>query len=459
MRISENRVMSSRRRLIAAACVGNLLEWYDFAVYALFARYIAASIFHSSDSFSQLAQSLLVFGLGAVVRPLGAILIGRFADRNGRGAALTFTCLLMGAGTLMIVFNPPYETGGRLSIVIICVARMLQGLSAGGEIGGAAAFLTEQATFGARSVTASFLQATMGLSNILGATVATLATLCLDQTQMTAWGWRLPFIVGLLIVPMGLILRRSPDFAGSARTPQQSETPVLKTLLRQYRLSLSVSFGVSILWTAAPYALVIYLPLYMQTAFGISSHVSYTAYLAANVVLVLTSLLSGKLADQYGARLVLLAGMLMVLLAPTPLLLLAGAFTDPPVIMLVMMGLFGAVGLFAGAAPEGLASLFPSEVRATGIAAPYNVAAALFGGFAPMFLTEMGSHWHGIPSPALYILLAAVPAALALGSPLWRQGTTSPQQAGAMGHAVKSITPASPDDGTVIAESLKGERL
>nr|WP_283091766.1 MFS transporter [Gluconobacter sp. Dm-62] len=442
--------------MIAAACVGNLLEWYDFAVYALFARYIAASIFHSADSFSQLAQSLLVFGLGAVVRPLGAILIGRFADRNGRGAALTVTCLLMGIGTLMIVCDPPYETGGRLSIVIICVARVLQGLSAGGEIGGAAAFLTEQASAGSRSVTASFLQATMGLSNMLGATVATLATLCLDQAQMISWGWRLPFVVGLLIVPMGLILRRAPAFAGTGIAPHQSEMPVLKTLLKQYRPSLGVAFGVSVLWTAAPYALVIYLPLYMQTAFGVSSHTSFAAYLAANVVLVLTSLLSGRLADRYGARNVMLVGMLLVVLAPAPLLLLAGAFSNPSVITLVMMGLFGTVGLFAGAAPESLAALFPPEIRATGIAAPYNVAAALFGGFAPMFLTFLGPHWHGIPSPALYILLAAVPAALAL---LWprSQGQLRPDTA--IGRATESIPSHDPDDGTVRTGSRKGEQL
>ena len=457
MPISENRTI--RRRLIAAACVGNLLEWYDFAVYALFARYIAASIFHSSDSFSQLAQSLMVFGLGAVVRPLGAILIGRFADRNGRGAALTMTCLLMGIGTLMIVCDPPYDTGGRLSIVIICVARVLQGLSAGGEIGGAAAFLTEQAAAGSRSMTASFLQATMGLSNILGAMVATLATLWLDPAQMAAWGWRLPFVLGLLIVPMGLFLRRAPAFAGAATSPRQSETPVLKTLLKQYRPSLGITFGISVLWTAAPYALVIYLPLYMQTAFGVSSHVSYAAYLTANIVLVITSLLSGRVADRYGARNVMVCGMLAVILAPAPLLLLAGAFSHPLVITLVMMVLFGTVGLFAGAAPAGLASLFPIAVRATGIAAPYNAAAAIFGGFAPMVLTFLGPDWHGMPSPAIYVLLAAIPTALALCAPLWRQTGDHFQPDKAMGHATESITHATPDDGTVRAGSRKGERL
>ncbi len=450
---------SSRRRLVAAACVGNLLEWYDFAVYALFARYIAASIFHSSDGFSQLAQSLLVFGLGAVVRPLGAILIGRFADRNGRGAALTATCLLMGAGTLMIVCDPPYETGGRLSIVIICVARVLQGLSAGGEIGGAAALLTEQASKGSRNMTASFLQATMGLSNMLGATVATLATMCLDQAQMTAWGWRLPFVLGLLIVPMGLILRRAPAFAGSAIIPAQSGTPVLKTLLTQYQPSLGIAFGLSVLWTAAPYALVIALPLYMQTAFNVSSHASYAAYLAANVALVIASLLSGHLADRYGPRPVMTCGMLVLILVPTPLLLLAGAFSQQLVITLVMIVLFGTVGLFAGAAPAGLASLFPPAVRATGIAAPYNAAAAIFGGFAPMVLTLLGPHWHGVPSPALYVLLAAVPAGLALCAPFWRQSGHRFQLDKAMGHATESITPDSPDDGTVSAGSRKGERL
>jgi len=444
---------------VAAACVGNLLEWYDFAVYALFARYIAASIFHSSDSFSQLAQSLLVFGLGAVVRPLGAILIGRFADRNGRGAALTMTCLLMGIGTLMIVCDPPYETGGRLSIVIICVARVLQGLSAGGEIGGAAAFLTEQATAGSRSMTASFLQATMGLSNMLGATVATLATLWLDPAQMTAWGWRLPFVLGLLIVPMGLILRRAPAFSGPAMIPAQSGTPVLKTLLKQYRPSLGIAFGISVLWTSAPYALVIYLPLYMQTAFGVSSHVSYAAYLAANVVLVIASLLSGQLADRYGARNVMVCGMLTVILAPAPLLLLAGAFGHPLVITLVMMPLFGTVGLFAGAAPAGLASLFPIAVRATGIAAPYNAAAAIFGGFAPMVLTFLGPDWHGVPSPALYVLFAAIPAGLALCAPLWCQTGDHSRPNKVMGHATESITPEPADDGTVRPGSRKGERL
>lgn len=433
--------------LIFSACVGNLLEWYDFAVYALFAPYIAASIFRATDDFSRLAQSLLVFGLGAVARPLGALLIGLYADRRGRGPALLLTCLLMGAGTGMIVLDPPYAAAGRMSIVILCAARILQGLSAGGEIGGAAAFLAEQARPGRRGLSASFLQATMGLSNMLGAAVAATLTTFLDHDQMAHWGWRVPFCIGLAIVPVGLVLRRAAPAAPPVSIARQDRAhhhglAVLRALAGRHRGALAAAFGLSVLWAAAPYALVIFFPLYAQTALGASPHASYVAYLLGNVALVLGALAAGRLADRLGARRVLVAGAILLAVLPAAMMGVLGHRHDPATMAAVAAGLCGLVALFVGAAPLGIAGLFPAPVRATGIALSYNAATSVFGGFAPAVLAALGTGIHGIAAPALYVAAAAIPALLGLAAPAFAgAGLEIP-----MGHAAESIPAHTPGD-------------
>ncbi|AHI24042.1 major facilitator superfamily alpha-ketoglutarate/sugar transporter [Komagataeibacter xylinus E25] len=292
------RSRSSHHYLILAASIGNLLEWYDFTIYALFARYIGKAVFPVSDGFSQLAQSLLVFGLGTVARPLGAVIMGLYADRQGRKKALSLTCILMGLGAALIVVDPPYADMGRLSIFVLCCARLLQGICAGGEIGSAAAFLNEQSPVHQRGLSGSYLQATMGFSNIMGAGVATLLTGLLSESQLYGWGWRLPFAIGLAIIPIGIYLRRTvlTDTPPTAIVPDRMD--ILREIFTKYRINIALALCISILWASAPYSLIIYLPLYMQNSFGVSAHASYIAFMAGNVALVAGSLVAGWLTES-----------------------------------------------------------------------------------------------------------------------------------------------------------------
>jgi MHS family proline/betaine transporter-like MFS transporter len=194
-------------RAVVAASIGNMLEWYDFTVYASFAIYIAHNFFPSNDPSIDLLKAFLAFGVGFIVRPIGAIIIGIYGDRAGRKAALTLTILVMAAGTLIIAAAPIYAVIGFGAPLLLLTGRILQGFSAGGEIGGAAAFLVENASADRKGIYASWLQASMGMSNILGALVAMSVTALLAPDQIMSWGWRIPFMVGLLIAPVGLVLR------------------------------------------------------------------------------------------------------------------------------------------------------------------------------------------------------------------------------------------------------------
>src|SRR5271155_1988073 len=293
-------------RAILAASVGNLLEWYDFSVYALFAIYIAANFFPHSDPGLDLVKTFLVFGLGFVIRPLGAILIGIYGDRAGRKAALMLTILIMAAGTLVIALAPSYAVIGIGAPLLLLTGRILQGFSAGGEIGSATAFLVEHAPADQRGRYAAWLQASMGMSNILGALIAFTVTTLLSAAQIAGWGWRIPFLVGLSIVPVGVYLRRTleetPQFRAESaqrRTALGNAEPLF-SVFRDHWRSLLVGMGISILWAVAVYVLLIFMPVLAQKAFGFSAAQAFGSSLIGNVVFVGGCFAFGALADRIG---------------------------------------------------------------------------------------------------------------------------------------------------------------
>src|SRR5271155_2539084 len=192
----------NKTRAIVATSIGNMLEWYDFTVYALFAGYIAQNFFPEDGPDARLIKAFLFFGLGFIVRPLGAVLIGNYGDRAGRKAALTLTILLMAAGTGIIAFSPTYAAIGMGAPLLLLLGRLLQGFSAGGEVGGATAYLLESADPDKRGRVASWLEASMGMANVLGALTAFSVTAVLTNSQMHSWGWRIPFVLGLAIAPV-----------------------------------------------------------------------------------------------------------------------------------------------------------------------------------------------------------------------------------------------------------------
>jgi MHS family proline/betaine transporter-like MFS transporter len=415
--------LPNKTRAIVATSIGNMLEWYDFTVYALFAGYIAGNFFPSDDKNTRLLKTFLVFGLGFVVRPLGAVLIGNYGDRAGRKAALTLTILLMAAGTGIIALSPTYAAIGIGAPLLLLLGRVLQGFSAGGEIGGATAYLLESAEPEQRGRVASWLEASMGMANILGALAAFSVTAVLSTSEVQAWGWRIPFIFGLTIAPVGLYLRRSLDETDAFQAEERQrahaakpKAPLLE-IFRSHGRSLFVGFCVAVLWAVAVYVLMIYLPTYVQRAdtFGFSAAQAFGASLIGNIPFVIGCVWFGSWSDRIGRRrsLALSAGLLFV--AVLPLFLWLKADPTLPTLIIVQAIVCLLVASFVGVAPAALSEIFPTGVRSTGTSLVYNGAFTLFGGFAPMILTWLIQRSGGsIYSPAWYVMLAAGVALIAI---------------------------------------------
>jgi MFS transporter, MHS family, proline/betaine transporter len=401
-----------------------MLEWYDFTVYALFAGYIAANFFPGDGPDARLVKTFLFFGLGFVVRPLGAMLIGNFGDRAGRKAALTLTILLMAAGTGVIAFSPTYATIGVGAPILLLLGRVLQGFSAGGEVGGATAYLLETGDPQQRGRVASWLEASMGMANMLGALAAFLVTTLLSEAEVGAWGWRLPFIFGLAIAPVGLYLRRTLDETEEFRAeaalrrdePARNRVPLLE-IFRHHGQTLLIGFLVAVLWAVAVYVLMIFLPTYVQRpdTFQFTAKQAFGASLIGNVPFVIGCVWFGSLSDRIGRRVSLFASATALLVCVLPLFLWLKADPTLPTLLVVQSTLCILVASFVGVAPAALSEIFPAGVRSTGTSLVYNGAFTLFGGFAPMILTWAKQQSAGsIYAPAWYVMFAAGLALLAI---------------------------------------------
>jgi MHS family proline/betaine transporter-like MFS transporter len=406
-----------------------MLEWYDFTVYALFAGYIAQNFFPGDGPDARLIKAFLFFGLGFIVRPLGAVLIGNFGDRAGRKAALTLTILLMAAGTGLIAFSPTYASIGVGAPILLLLGRVLQGFSAGGEIGGATAYLLETGDPKERGRVASWLEASMGMANILGALAAFSVTSLLTDGEVRSWGWRLPFIFGLAIAPVGLYLRRSlnetEEFRGELKArghgPAKNRAP-LHEIFSHHGRTLFIGFWVAVLWAVAVYVLMIFLPTYVQRpdTFNFTAKQAFVASLLGNIPFVLGCVWFGALSDRIGRRLSLFLSALALLILVLPLFLWLKADPTFPTLVLVQCTVCVLVASFVGVAPAALSEIFPTGVRSTGTSLVYNGAFTLFGGFAPMILTWAKQQSSGsVFVPAWYVMCAAALALVAI--PLLKQ--------------------------------------
>jgi MHS family proline/betaine transporter-like MFS transporter len=408
----------THRRAIAAAAVGNAFEWYDFAVYVLFAPYIAQAFFPSESSTAALVKSFLAFGVGFIARPVGAVFLGYFGDYAGRKAALTLTFALMACGTLTIAVAPTHEAIGMAAPILILLGRLLQGLSAGGEIGGAVSFLVEHAPPGRKARYAAWLQASMAISNIIGALVALAVKAALPETALAAWGWRLPFVFGLLIVPVGLWLRstlgETPEFL-AARSARPKRAPVM-TALRQQTANIGRGFGLSVLSGVCAYALIIYMPVHMHNALGFTVQQAFIAALIGNLVLVAMCFVSGGIADRFGRKQLMLGSILGLMCLSPALMALLVRFHTMPVLIFVSASFCALFGSYSGAFPAALAGLFPTDIRSTGVSIAYNGAITLFAGFAPAVVAWLTANGLGPQAPTLYVSLAALAALAAIST-------------------------------------------
>nr|WP_179233039.1 MFS transporter [Paenibacillus rigui] len=363
---------------------GNLIEWYDWYVYAAFAVYFSSQFFPKGDATSQLLNTAGVFAIGFLMRPFGSLILGRYADRYGRRAALTLSVSIMAGGSLIIAVTPNYHTIGVVAPIILVVARLLQGLSLGGEYGTSATYLSEMAASGRRGYYSSFQYVTLISGQLVALGVQIILQQILDEKAMMLWGWRIPFVIGACGAFIVLWLRRSMDeseqYTKMDKT-SRSKAGTLRELMKHRKAVLTV-VGLTLGGTLAFNTYTTYLQKFMVNSVGMGKEtVSWINFIALLVFVVLQPL-AGMLSDRIGRRPLLIFFGIFGTLYTVPMFLFMQNTHSPYVAFLLMMG-----GLFIVTAYTSInaivkAELFPTEIRALGVGFPYGLTVAIFGGTA-----------------------------------------------------------------------------
>lgn len=426
---------SQSRRALLAGSVGNFIEWYEFGVYGFLAT-IMASNFFSADSGSDLeslTKTYASFALAFFFRPVGAALFGRVGDRIGRRPTLIMVLLLMSGATTLIGVLPTYATIGVAAPILLTLVRILQGLSAGGEFGGAASVMTEFAPPGRRGLYGAWQSLTIALGLLTGAGISTILATALNSEQLSEWGWRVPF---LLALPLGLValwlrlkLEETPSFlrveksisaspkAAPVVSPLVSPLVITKPGVAEVAKAILLGIGRLMGWSAAGYTFLVVMPSYLQTSLNATFQQALLATVLANVGFALTILPAGMLSDRVGRRPVMLTGTVLILLLSMPLV----NVLQNPESALVIKGLAlllagSAVGLVAGPGPAMLSEMFPTTVRYTGLGLAYSLSNAVFSGSAGLIITALIKSTSNLDIPAYYVMITCAISAVALGT-------------------------------------------
>ena len=415
------------RQAVTAAVVGNVLEWYDFAVYSFLAGIIGKTFFPSGDPTAELLASFAVFGVGFLARPLGAIVIGRLGDVRGRKTALLLTIFLMASGTVLMGVAPSYASVGIAGGAVILVARLMQGFSAGGEWGGSTAFIVEWAPEGKRGWYGSFQQMSVGAGLLLGSGTAALLSSVLSVQDMEAWGWRVPFLLGGLLGPVGLWMRRTleetPAYVRAATdAPTILAHDPATAATEPHPVALAArAMGFTVLWTVSYYIFLNYMPSFTERYSQLSRAQSLWSNTVGLMVLVVAIPLWGALSDRVGRRPLLLACCAAFVMLPWPV---ATFLTSGPAFgAIIALQVFMAVviAMFSGTGPAAIAEIFPTRSRSTWMTTGYALAVAIFGGFAPYIATWLIRET-GSPIAWVYYVMAA---AVVSGVVIWRLEETA----------------------------------
>ncbi len=406
--------MPGIRRAVLASVIGNGLEWFDFLSYAYFASSVGRAFFPAADRSASLLLTFGVFAVGFIVRPLGGILLGLYADRAGRRKALSLLILMMALGTLIVGLTPSYATIGLAAPALVIAARVIQGLSVGGEFGSAAAMLTEFAPPHRRMFYGSFQMASQGVALLLASGFGLLLTTLLSPADLADWGWRVPFLFGALIGPVGFYIRHnvgeSPEFLRL-----QAERGVGRPAGRLSMAAIICAMGVIIVGTALNYLWHSYAPTFVTRQLHLPLSAALGATTVAGVVAIVAYPISGWIADRVGAFRLFFPVVILFALSAWPLYYFVASAPS-------VERLFGAeivatlfLSLMSGPHPGMLSALFPTAIRSTGIAISYNIAVTLFGGLAPVTVTWLIEQSGSPMMPAYYQIAAAILSLVMVG--------------------------------------------
>ncbi len=399
---SSTRTTRSRLRSIFSGSVGNMVEWYDWYVYAAFSLYFAQVFFPKGDLTAQLLNTAAIFAVGFLMRPIGGWIMGIYADRKGRKAALMASVLLMCFGSLLIALTPGYDTIGIAAPILLVFARLLQGLSVGGEYGTSATYLSEMASKEHRGFFSSFQYVTLISGQLIALAVLIVLQQTLTDEQLVSWGWRVPFVIGALCAVVALYLRRGMEETESFTKTQKAEKKegTFATLMRHPKELLTV-VGLTMGGTLAFYTYTTYMQKYLVNTVGFSKGES-TAISAATLFLFMClQPLIGALSDKIGRRPILIAFGVLGTLFTVPILTTLhtietwwGAFF---LIMAALVIVSGYTSINAVVKAE----LFPAEIRALGVGLPYALTVSIFGGTAELIALwfksidmESGYYWY-----------------------------------------------------------------
>jgi MHS family proline/betaine transporter-like MFS transporter len=394
------------RRAVSAAVIGNVLEWYDFSVYAFVAVILARKFFPQGDEVTALLSTFLAYGLGFVARPLGGIILGRVGDTHGRKTALLITIALMAIGTVLVGVLPTYAAIGIAAPLLLVLARLMQGFSAGGEWGSSTAYIVEWAPQDKRGFYGSFQQLSVVAGLLLGSAVAALMNTIFTPEQMSDWGWRVPFLLGGILGPVGLWMRRTID-----ETPayiKAKTAPPAPPSAESGWVMAARAFGFTIVWTVCFYVLLSYMPTYTQKYVKISASAALWANTIGLLVLVIFIPIMGALSDKWGRKPLLLACCIAFIIVPYPafsFLITPASVTE---LILVQIGFAILISCFSGAGPAAIAEMFPTRERSTWMTTGYALAVAIFGGFAPLISVYLIDRFASPLAHTFYLIGAAI---------------------------------------------------
>lgn len=406
---------SPNTRAVVAAVIGNALEWYDFVVFSFMTVVISKLFFPSDSDYSSILLTTATFGVAFVMRPVGGIVLGLYADRAGRKAALSLVIALMTLGILLLAVAPPYAAIGMGAPLIIVFARLLQGFSAGGEFGSATALLIEAAPFSRRGFYGSFQMASQAASLLLGAIVGSVITRNMSPEALMSWGWRVPFIFGLIIGPVGFYLRRNMvETEAFIHASKSARRATLGEVFREHPREVVCGLGAVIALTVTVYVLIGYLPTFAVKQLKLPYGQSFTALIVGNLLLTVLSPVAGAWSDKIGRKGLSLWSLVVTLVIIYPLF--AWLSAEPSVLRLIIVQGVLSITLSGYYGPFGalLAELFPAHIRSTGLSIAYNVAVMLFGGFGQFVVTWLIKATGTPLAPTFYVMAGIVLSIIAV---------------------------------------------
>ncbi|TFU01509.1 MFS transporter [Polymorphobacter arshaanensis] len=372
----------SRLRSLVGGSIGNLVEWYDWYVYSAFALYFSKSFFPQGDRTAQLLNTAAVFAIGFLMRPIGGWWLGKYADVRGRKAALTLSVLLMCTGSLLIAVVPPFAVIGVWAPVVLVVARLLQGLSVGGEYGTSATYMSEMATAKHRGFTASFQYVTLIMGQLLALGVLLVLQATMSDTDLNGWGWRIPFAVGAVLAVVALWLRRSIEETHSFEVLPASERRGIAGELFKHPRALLTVLGLTAGGSLGFYTFTTYMQKFLVNSAGWSKDDATSVSAVSLLLFMVLQPLFGALSDRFGRRPQLIVFAALGVLGTIPMLTRLSAAADWMTGFWLIMAALVVMSCYTAISGLVKAELFPAHIRALGVGLPYGIAVSVFGGSA-----------------------------------------------------------------------------